>query len=88
LTVADSVVVPPAPTDVDCGDTVTVVTTGGGGGEEVTVIAAVPVFPELVAVMVADPAAFAVTTPSDATLAALELLVDQVTVCPEMTFPD
>jgi hypothetical protein len=47
----------------------------------------VPVFPELVAVIVAEPAATPVTTPLEFTVAAAELLVDQVTVCPVITLP-
>ena len=41
----------------------TVVTTGAGGGDVVTVTEDVPVFPELVAVIVAVPALTPVTTP-------------------------
>jgi hypothetical protein len=63
---------------------VTVVTTGGTA---VTVILDVPVFPELVAVIVAEPAATPVTTPLEFTLAAGALLVVQVTVCPVITLP-
>ena len=62
----------------------TVVTTGG---EAVTVIADVPDLPELVAVIVAEPAATPVTTPVEFTVAAAALLVDHVTVCPAITFP-
>jgi hypothetical protein len=47
----------------------------------------VPVLPELVAVIVAEPAATPVTTPLEFTVAAAALLVDQVTVCPVMTLP-
>jgi len=88
LTVATSVVVEPATTDADVGATVTVVTTGAGGGTAVTVMLDVPVFPELVAVMVAGPAATPVTTPLELTVAAVALLVDQVTVCPVIRFPN
>jgi hypothetical protein len=84
LTVATSVVVAPATTDADVGATVTVVTTGGTA---VTVMLEVPVLPELVAVIVAEPAATPVTTPLEFTVAAAALLVDQVTVCPVMTLP-
>jgi hypothetical protein len=47
----------------------------------------VPVFPELVAVIVAEPAATPVTTPLTLTVAAAALLLDQVTVCPVITLP-
>jgi hypothetical protein len=47
----------------------------------------VPAFPELVAVIVAEPAATPVTTPLEFTVAAAPLLVDQVTVCPVIALP-
>jgi hypothetical protein len=87
LTVAVSVVLAPAWIETEGGETVTVVTTGVGGGTAVTVIAAVPDFPELVAVIVADPAATPDTTPLALTVAAAVLLLDQVTVCPVITLP-
>jgi hypothetical protein len=87
LTVAVRVVLAPTAIDAEGGATVTVVTTGGGGGAAVTVIADVPDCPELVAVMVAEPAATPVTTPADVTVATAELSVDQETVCPVITFP-
>lgn len=62
----------------------TVVATGATG---VTVTAEVPALPELVAVIVADPAATPETTPLEFTVAAAGLLVDQVTVCPLMALP-
>jgi hypothetical protein len=74
-------------TDADDGATVTVVATGGGGGAAVTVIADVPDLPELVAVMVAEPAATPVTTPLELTVAAEALLVVHVTVWPDITAP-
>jgi len=77
-------VVAPATIDVDAGATVTVVTTGGTA---VTVMLDVPVFPELVAVMVAEPAATPVTAPLEFTVAAEALLVVQVTACPVITLP-
>jgi len=81
LTVATSVVVAPAPTVAVDGVTVTLVTTGaGGGGGAVTVTSDVPLFPALVAVMVAAPAAMPVTVPSDATVAVAPLLVDHAIV--------
>jgi hypothetical protein len=46
----------------------------------VTVTVAVPVFPEQVAVIVAEPAVTPVTTPFAFTVAMLALLVVQVTV--------
>jgi len=66
---------------------VTVVTTGGGGGPAVTVIAEVPDTPELVAVIVAEPAAMPVTTPVEFTVAAAVLFEDHVTVCPGIALP-
>jgi hypothetical protein len=87
LTVACKVVVEPATTDADVGATVTVVTTGVGGGPAVTVIAEVPATPELVAVIVAEPAVTPATTPVELTVAAAALLVDHVTVCPVIELP-
>jgi hypothetical protein len=55
--------------------------------EAVTVIPEVPVFPEQVAVIVAEPAATPVTTPDEFTVAAAELLVVQVMVWPVITLP-
>ena len=52
-----------------------------------TVMLDVPVFPEFVAVIVAEPAATPVTTPVEFTVAAAALLVDQITVCPVITAP-
>jgi hypothetical protein len=78
------VVVAPANIDADVGATVTVVTTGGTA---VTVMLDVPVFPEIVAVIVAEPAVTPLTTPLEFTVAAAALLVDHVTVCPVMTLP-
>ena len=62
----------------------TVVTTGATA---VTVMADVLDLPELVAVIVAEPAATPETTPLAFTVAAVALLVDQVTVCPVIAFP-
>jgi len=87
LTVACRVVVDPATTDADVGATVTVVTTGAGGGPAVTMIADVPNTPELVAVIVAEPAATPVTTPLEFTVVAAALFVDHVTVCPVIALP-
>jgi hypothetical protein len=56
-------------------------------GMAVTVIAAVPLTPSLVAVMVADPAACAVTSPAGDTVAAAVLLDVHVTRRPVKTFP-
>ena len=83
---AVSATVAPTAIDAEGGATVTVVTTGGGGGAAVTVMAEVPEFPELVAVIVAVPAATPVTTPAVLTVAAA-LLVDHVTACPVITLP-
>jgi hypothetical protein len=63
---------------------VTVVTTGATA---VTVIAEEPDLPELVAVIVADPAATPETTPLEFTVAAAALLVDQPIVCPVIALP-
>jgi hypothetical protein len=47
----------------------------------------VPLFPELRAVTVAEPAATPVAMPLEFTVAAAALLVDQVTVCPVIALP-
>jgi hypothetical protein len=77
LTVADKATVAPTNIEAVGGETVTLVTTGGCA---VTVTAAVPLFPELVAVIVAEPAVTPVTTPVAFTVATLALLVVHVTV--------
>ena len=59
----------------------------GGGGGDVTVIVAVPFCPSLLAVMVAVPAATAVTTPVLDTVATDWLLDDQSTTRPVRTLP-
>lgn len=56
-------------------------------GTSVTVIADVPLFPSLVAVMVAEPGATAVTRPDAETVAAAVALDDHVTVCPVSMLP-
>src|SRR2546427_5797416 len=53
----------------------------------VTVIAAVPLWPSLVAVIVADPGAGAVTFPFTSAIATDVLLLDQVTVRPDRGLP-
>jgi len=53
-----------------------------------TVTLEVPLWPSLVAVMVADPLARALTRPSDETDATLGALLDQVIVRPLNTFPE
>src|SRR5437879_13574534 len=58
-----------------------------GGGAGVTVTAAVPLLPSLVAVIVAEPAATAVTSPLPFTVAAAVLSLDHVTVRPESAAP-
>jgi hypothetical protein len=85
FTVAERVVVAPATIEAAEGATVTVVTTAGCA---VTVIAAVPDFPEHVAVIVADPAAIPETTPDELTVAAEALLVDHAIVWPFITLPE
>src|SRR5689334_7649766 len=57
-------------------------------GFGLTVIAAEPDLPSLVAVIVAVPAAIAVTSPVDETLATLGALVDHATARPARTWPD
>jgi len=64
------------------GVTVTVAT-----GTIVTVMVEVPLFPSLVAVIVADPAATAVTSPLAETVATPLALLDQVTARPLSTVP-
>src|SRR5687767_4337930 len=68
------------------GATVTVPTSAAGGA--VTVTAAVPLLPSLVAVMTALPGATAVTTPLGATVATLVLLELQATALPVNTLFD
>ena len=87
MTVACRDTVAAAAIDADAGAIVTVVTTGGGGELAVIVIADAPLFPELVAVIVAEPAATPVTTPLEFTVATPVLLLDHVTVCPVITLP-
>jgi hypothetical protein len=77
-------VVVPASIDADGGATVTVVTTGAIA---VTVIADVPDLPELVALIVAEPAATPDTTPLEFTVAAAALLVVHVMLWPVMGLP-
>src|SRR5438132_13691873 len=59
----------------------------GGGGGAVTVIAAVPLFPPLVAVIVANPAAPPATSPVALTEARLGALLAQVTTRPLSGLP-
>ncbi len=81
--VAVSCTVPPATTDAGLGVTVTVDT-----GTAVTVTAAVPLWPSLVAVIVTGPpAATPVTTPLPSTVATDVLLDAQVIARPVSTFP-
>src|SRR6266571_5325082 len=63
------------------------VTVTDATGTFVTVIAAVPLLPSLVAVIVAGPAALPVTTPLALTVATAVLLLAQVTVRPLSGFP-
>jgi hypothetical protein len=77
FTVAVRFVVAPMLTVADDGDTLTDATVGAGGGGAVTTICDVPLFPSLVAVMVALPAPTAVTSPADDTVATPLLLDDQ-----------
>jgi hypothetical protein len=80
--VAVSCTVCPAPTLAGAGVTVTDAT-----GTTVTVTVAVPLFPSLVAVIVAEPAAFAVTSPAALTVATVVVLLAHVIVRPVSTFP-
>src|SRR5438034_6278661 len=80
--VAVSCSVWPACTLAGAGLTVTDAT-----GTLVTVIADVPLFPSLAAVIVADPAALLVTNPPAFTLATAVLLLDQVTTRPVSALP-
>src|SRR5207302_1397115 len=82
LSVAVNCTVWPTCTAADDGVTVTEAT-----GAVVTVTAAVALFPSLVAVIVADPAVTPLTRPVLLTVAALELLLDQLTVLPVSTLP-
>jgi hypothetical protein len=56
-------------------------------GATVTAIVAVPLFPSLVAVIVAEPAAFAVTDPVALTVAMVVLLLAHAIVRPVSTLP-
>src|SRR5437773_3855237 len=60
---------------------------GGGGAGVVTVTLAVPLFPSLVAVIVAVPAATPVTSPPVETVAALALFVAQLMLRPLSAVP-
>src|SRR6266568_2969116 len=63
------------------------VTVTDATGTFVTVIAAVPLLPSLVAVIVAGPAATAVTSPLALTVATAVLPLDQLIVRPESELP-
>src|SRR6266566_2334930 len=80
--VAVSCTVWPTPTLAEAGLTVTDAT-----GTFVTVIAAVPLLPSLVAVIVADPGAMPVTLPFTSATATDVLLLDHVTVRPDSGLP-
>src|SRR2546423_876907 len=82
LGVALSCTVCPTGTLADDGVTVTEAT-----GTLVTVIADVPLFPSLIAVIVAEPAAFPVTRPLPFTFAIVVSLDAHVTVRPESGLP-
>src|SRR5437763_6129843 len=82
LGVAVSCTLPPAGTVADAGATVTEAT-----GMCTTVMADVPLFPSLVAVIVADPAATPVTRPLPLTVAAAVLLLDQMIDRPTSVLP-
>ena len=80
--VAVSRTVCPACTEAEDGLTLTVAT-----GMAVTVTAAVPFWPSLVAVIVAVPATTPVTSPLPSTAATALLLLDHVTVRPDNGYP-
>src|SRR6266513_1581451 len=82
LTTAKTCWVPPTRTLADAGLTVTEAT-----GTVVTVIAAVPLLPSLVAVIVADPASTAVTRPVALTVATPGALLAQFTERPSSGVP-
>jgi len=85
---AVSCTVAPTGTLADAGLTTTDATgAGGGGGSDVTVTVAVPLFPSLVAVIVAVPAATPVTSPLPLTVATPDVPLAQLTVRPFSTFP-
>src|SRR3989442_103905 len=86
LRVAVSWTVWPVDTEAGAGVTVTDAT-GAGGGGAVTVIAAVPLFPSLVAVSVAAPTATPVACPVPFTVATAGVLLDHVTVRPPTGLP-
>ncbi len=83
LVTADSCCVPPTPMVADAGLRVTVAT-----GTFVTVMVDVPLWPSLVAVIVADPTALLLTRPLAFTVATAASLVAQVTTRPESGAPD
>src|SRR5207302_15543 len=82
LSVAVNCTVWPTDPVADTGVTMTEAT-----GAFVTATTAVPLWPSLSAVIVADPAATPLTRPVLLTVAAAVLLLDQVTVLPVSTFP-
>src|ERR1041385_494002 len=82
LGVAVSCTLPPTSTDAVAGLTLTDAT-----GTFATVMLAVPLFPSLVAVMVAVPATFPVTSPLELTVATDVLLLAQVTLRPLSGLP-
>src|SRR5437899_6847130 len=82
LGVAVSCTVLPTATPAVAGVTVTDAT-----GTGVTVMAAVPLWPSLVAVIVAEPATFAVTSPVPVTVATGVLVLAHVTVRPVRMLP-
>jgi len=82
LVTAVSCSVDPTFTVPEDGETVTAAT-----GTTMTVIAAVPLFPSLVAVIVADPTATAVTRPLADTVATAGALLDHAMLRPARTLP-
>jgi hypothetical protein len=85
---ADNCIVPPTVRLGAVGDTVTVATgIGAGGGGALTVSAAEPVCPSLVAMMLVEPALTAVTTPLELTEATPAFELDHETARPVRSFP-
>ena len=87
LMVALSCMVEPAARLAAGAEIVTVATGADVGGGTVTVTVDEPVLPAAEALMVAEPAVRAVTSPSGATLAIADALLDQVTFWPASRLP-
>ena len=75
----------PTVIEVDAAESVTVAT-GRGAGAPMTSVAE-PVWPSLVATIVADPAPIVVTSPDDDTVASSGAALDHATLRPDSTLP-